>query len=644
MACDFIDNTDSNPMSIDLSREELKCYQALCTSNYEQHKARNPERSLGTDDNKEQENALEAVSAILHQLLTTNKQLIKSHLLPVFQAKNLAFSKEMTSLWNILTDATADVTAGDTICILDGLDECEEVSRTELMKVLAKLDTHPRNPRLKFLVTGRPYMSIEDGLEHPSTIRLRAEDESDATAKDVKSVIGAKIHHFAQRRKLSAKAEQRILDTFNKNVEQTFLWASLVLSDLESSLLVSEERMDGLISQIPETLDAAYENILDKSGATQDTRKALHIILGAGRPLSLQEMNLAFVIRSEDRDYDNLALEPDIKHTIRNLCGLIVKVIDSKFFLIHQTARTFLIKTSDCKQPRLGTWKNSFDPGESQLVLTKSCTYFLTGWDDGTPDFLFRGHYFCNYAAHYWIAHFREAQFRVDDNLLASILSCIRTPTVRSLTWDGLGTSKNYTELIAYGMTPLASASCAGFKVIAKIREKWRNGTYVCNFFRTKGTAKLLLERGADIEAKDNDGRTALIKAAEKGWTDLAQLLLDKGANIKAYDKTGKTTLLHAATGPDWPSPSDLEFLVVLLLEEGAEIEAQDNDGCTALIRTVENGWVELTQLLLDKGAKLRAHDKTGRTALSIAAGKRDGEILSILRKELVRIMHTRQS
>jgi len=45
---------------------------------------------------------------------------------------------------------------------------------------------------------------------------------------------------------------------------------------------------------------------------------------------------------------------------------------------------------------------------------------------------------------------------------------------------------------------------------------------------------KLLLEKGANIEAKDNDGDTALINAAIKGETEMVKLLLEKGANIEA--------------------------------------------------------------------------------------------------------------
>jgi len=52
---------------------------------------------------------------------------------------------------------------------------------------------------------------------------------------------------------------------------------------------------------------------------------------------------------------------------------------------------------------------------------------------------------------------------------------------------------------------------------------------------------RLLLEKGANIEARDNTGRTALHWAAERGREEVVQLLLDKGADIEAEDNARRT-------------------------------------------------------------------------------------------------------
>jgi hypothetical protein len=54
------------------------------------------------------------------------------------------------------------------------------------------------------------------------------------------------------------------------------------------------------------------------------------------------------------------------------------------------------------------------------------------------------------------------------------------------------------------------------------------------------------LERGANIEARDKDGNTALTRAREYERKEIFQALLDRGANIYAMDKDGKNSLYYS--------------------------------------------------------------------------------------------------
>ncbi len=63
----------------------------------------------------------------------------------------------------------------------------------------------------------------------------------------------------------------------------------------------------------------------------------------------------------------------------------------------------------------------------------------------------------------------------------------------------------------------------------------------------TEAIVQLLLDKGANIEAKDTDGWTPLMSAAVNGHEAVVQLLLGKGANIEAKDEDGWTPLLLAA-------------------------------------------------------------------------------------------------
>jgi ankyrin repeat protein len=57
---------------------------------------------------------------------------------------------------------------------------------------------------------------------------------------------------------------------------------------------------------------------------------------------------------------------------------------------------------------------------------------------------------------------------------------------------------------------------------------------------------KVLLEKGADIESKDNEGRTALMRAAIYDQKTIVKLLLEKGADVNSKDNAGHTALWFA--------------------------------------------------------------------------------------------------
>jgi ankyrin repeat protein len=80
-----------------------------------------------------------------------------------------------------------------------------------------------------------------------------------------------------------------------------------------------------------------------------------------------------------------------------------------------------------------------------------------------------------------------------------------------------------------------------------------------------EAVVKLLLEKGAELEAKDSYGRTPLSWAAEKGHDAVVKLLLEKGAELEAKDNSyGRTPL-------SWAAEKRHEVVVKLLLEKGAQ-------------------------------------------------------------------------
>ncbi|HEY6453816.1 MAG TPA: ankyrin repeat domain-containing protein [Steroidobacteraceae bacterium] len=90
------------------------------------------------------------------------------------------------------------------------------------------------------------------------------------------------------------------------------------------------------------------------------------------------------------------------------------------------------------------------------------------------------------------------------------------------------------------GITPLMAAAGIGSTTI-DIRARFRNER------KCIASAKLLLAKGVEVNAVNNNGQTALFGAAQSGWNDFVQLLADHGALLAAKDRFGSTPLDFAA-------------------------------------------------------------------------------------------------
>jgi len=142
-----------------------------------------------------------------------------------------------------------------------------------------------------------------------------------------------------------------------------------------------------------------------------------------------------------------------------------------------------------------------------------------------------------------------------------------------------------------------------------------------------EAVVKLLLEKGAELEVKDSDyNRTPLLYAAEKGHEAVVKLLIKKGAELEAKDSRNRTPLSHAAE-------KGHKAVVKLLLEKGAELEAKDSDrNQTPLLYATEKGHEAVVKLLLEKGAELEAKDSDrNRTPLLYAAEKGHEAVVKLL-------------
>lgn len=122
----------------------------------------------------------------------------------------------------------------------------------------------------------------------------------------------------------------------------------------------------------------------------------------------------------------------------------------------------------------------------------------------------------------------------------------------------------------------------------------------------------MLLDKGANVNAREEEGETPLMYAAVEGHSNVVTLLLQRGAEINAVSQNNETALARAAF-------SGKIAAVTALLDGGASVDKTTSNGTTPLMYATARGYLDVASVLLMRGAKVNAKDNEGDTALAYA-------------------------
>ena len=295
-------------------------------------------------------------------------------------------------------------------------------------------------------------------------IRLRGEDENYAIHAEINLVINKQVDELSAEFRLSDERREKLANILLQMQHRTYLWLKLTMEGIQnryqSALFANEVQIDFL----PTTVDHAYEQILQKVNEEQrpNARKVLLIIVGARRPLTISEMALALGSAHAQEHHSSSIQEVDGDHLekqIRLWCGLFVFINHSQLFLIHQTAKEFLVAQNSNFSPILGRWKSCLSMLEIESKMAGLCVTYLylrqqdhhkhKHGDDsqqGDRDISTASPVihsqsseeqdrFFEYCAEHWTSHLQNDTVEDDKETLSNVLSLYATDGDRFHAW-----------------------------------------------------------------------------------------------------------------------------------------------------------------------------------------------------------------
>lgn len=576
------------------------------------------------------------------------------------------------TLWRIFQTIIEYSGLREVYIVIDALDECDKETMETFLVLLEPYITveeddlaasSQKDPscNIKWLLTSRNELMIKQLLT--GSLEISLEENSAHVDEAVLKFIDIKVNHLTRVKHYDGALSAVVGDCLRQKAEGTFLWVALACRELSKPSVLSINTEETL-SRLPFGITPLYTRIMDQVLTSGDEKSTIYIksilqsMIVALRPLMLPELAVA------------AGLPKQYHHNLHVLaeyvdqCGSMVTIRERQAHFVHLSAKTYLRQAHfvhlSAKTHLLENGRDSIvspdlrvehrnmaihcfeyvservrsdpkprDPSPSTSSIRKKSDAGKDLRDDVS---------FLEYPMLFWTDHARDASNDICEHIDVQE-EFFQARSRGFQRWFGAYWAKTHaeSEKVPVTFTAMHLAAYAGISwLLSKLMESGHAsdihsrdslGNQPLVWAAMNGqlqAVQLLLARGAQIAAKNNEGVTALYWAANNGHASIIQLLLDKGANCRPKDKIGWTPLHRAAfnghTG-----------VARALLDSDADIEAKDGTKWTALMRAATNGNVEVVRLLLAKDANVTIKDMEGCTPMHHAALKGHTSIVKLL-------------
>ncbi|KAI4943376.1 hypothetical protein J4E91_009285 [Alternaria rosae] len=508
--------------------------------------------------------------------------------------------------------------------ILDALDECTQ--RLELTDILGTIARWQLN-NLHLLITSRKERDIETSLE--SYVR-----EKDAVCLQ-RDVVDKDIQRYVEQRLRDDKS----LAKWNRD--------TTVRQEIEAAL------MGGARGILPRTLDQTYDRILSAISEeySQYAMRILQWLAFSARPLSVEEIAEVVAINvARDLAFDRDEVLEDPLEAL-NICSSLVTITTKEaaersrpaqqiIALAHYSVQEYLV--SD--RIRQGSAKQySMQEAECHNAIARGSLKYLIQLQQLLSKETLKASALARYTAKFWSSHLQKTECEIEQaSQLTMVLMAREEPAY--LNWirlhdpDRPWEEPDLERSLDTIPMPLYYAAMLGFSTVTRLlldkgAEINAQGGHYGNALQAASAGgheqvvKTLLNKGAEVNAQGGHYGNALHAALVRGHEQVVKKLLDKGANVNAQGGHYGNALYEALI-------REYDQVVKTLLDKGADVNAQSGAYSNALQAASARGYEQVVKTLLDNGANVNAQSGVYSNALQAAsAGGHEQVVKTLLDK-----------
>ena len=404
-----------------------------------------------------------------------------------------------------------------------------------------------------------------------------------------------------------------------------------------------------ILEELPESLDETYERILREIRKPNQghAHRLMQCLVAAVRPLQVKELAevLAFDFNAEGIPELNLGWRwEDQEEAVMTTCSSLVMIVkngDSRVVQFsHFSVKEFLT-ANRLAEPIKDVSRYHIRLVAAHTILARACLGVLLRLDDHIDRDEIKNFPLARYAAQYWATH---ARFENPSSCIKDGIKCLfdaDRPHFATWLWIYDEDRDDYGHRNMYTMrpekpesVPLYYAARLGFRDLAEhliaehpehVNAVGGNEVTPMHAAACEGHTdilSLLLEHGADLDGRGRYDETPLHRTSRNGkFLDAGRYLLDRGADVNARNFNGYVPLVYAVE-------EGLVEFARMLLERGAGINIQDNVGLTPLHWAVRSRKIQTVRLLLEHGADVDALDNRVKTPSQYAG---QGDIAELL-------------